>query len=110
MSAIVDFPVKPEARPYLDAFDRGVADKGAAEPAGLAHSRRRGIARFAETGFPSRKSESWRYLDLQPLARDPLFPLDAPSAMVLGAMGERLSGLMLPGQGPRLVIVDGYFA
>jgi Fe-S cluster assembly protein SufD len=109
MSAIIDFPVKPEARPYLDAFDRGVADHPTAESVGLARSRRRGITRFAETGFPSRKSESWRYLDLQPLARDPLLPTQAPPAQVLRAMGERLTGLVLPGPGPRLVIVDGFF-
>ncbi|MFI4947196.1 MAG: Fe-S cluster assembly protein SufD [Alphaproteobacteria bacterium] len=105
MNAIVDYPVKPEARPYLDAFDRGAAD-GAA----LAGSRRSGMARFAEAGFPSRKSENWRYLDLQPLTRDPLLPAAAPSARVLRAMGEHLTGLLLPGKGARLVLVDGHFA
>src|SRR6266702_904635 len=105
MSAIVDFPVKPEARPYLDAFEGQVADNGP-----LAPHRRRGLTRFAETGFPSRKSESWRYLDLRPLARDPLLPAAAPSTRVLRAMGDHLTGLLLPGKGPRLVLVDGYFA
>ncbi len=109
MNAILDFPVKPEARPYLDAFELGVGHLAAIEPAWLAGSRRRGIARFAETGFPSRKSESWRYLDLQPLVQHPLLPAAAPSARVLRAMGERLTGLLLPGQGSRLVIVDGCF-
>ena len=80
MNRIVDFPVKPEARPYLDAFEGGVAHDAQIEPDALARHRRRGLARFAETGFPSRKSESWRYLDLQPLARDPLLPAQAPSA------------------------------
>jgi Fe-S cluster assembly protein SufD len=108
MNAIVDFPVKPEARPYLDAFERGVGHRSETEP--LARRRRRGLARFAELGFPSRKSESWRYLDLQKLAQDPLLPANAPSAQVLRGMGERLTGLLLPGKGPRLVIVDGYFA
>ena len=103
MSAIVDFPVKPEARPYLDAFESDVA--GA-----LGLHRRRGLTRFAETGFPGRKSESWRYLDLQPLAREPLLPAAAPSARILHAAGEHLTGLLLPGKGPRLVLVDGYFA
>ena len=110
MNAIVDFPAKPEARPYHDVFDRGAGRLAETEPAWLARSRRRGIARFAETGFPSRKSESWRYLDLQPLAQDPLLPAQAPSARVLRAMAEHLTGLLLPGQGSRLVIVDGYIA
>ncbi len=109
MNAIVDFPVKPEARPYLAAFEGGVAHNAQIESDSVARHRRQGLARFAETGFPSRKSESWRYLDLQPLARDPLLPAPAPSARVLRAMGEHLTGLVLPGKGPRLVIVDGYF-
>src|SRR6266545_1792882 len=110
MSAIVDFPVKPEARPYLDAFDHGVGRSPDAEPAWLARSRRRGIARFAETGFPSRKSESWRYLDLQKLQREPLLPAAEPSGVVLRRMGERLAHLTLPKTGVRLVLVDGCFA
>jgi Fe-S cluster assembly protein SufD len=106
MNAIVDLPVKPEARPYLDAFEQNPQ----IEAGPLARQRRRGLDRFAEAGFPSRKSESWRYLDLQPLARHPLLPAAAPSAHVLRTMGEHLTGLLLPGKGPRLVLVDGYFA
>src|SRR5438445_295875 len=56
------------------------------------------------------ESDSGRYLDLQPLARDPLLPAAAPSARVLRAMGDHLTGLLLPGKGPRLVLVDGHFA
>jgi Fe-S cluster assembly protein SufD len=106
MSTLADFPVKPEARPYLDAFEQNPQ----IESGPLGRQRRRGLARFAEAGFPSRKSESWRYLDLQPLAQHPLLPAAAPSARVLRTMGEHLTGLLLPGKGPRLVLVDGYFA
>src|ERR1700674_1093320 len=104
MNAIVDFPVKPEARPYLDAFERGIGRRTDAEPAWLARSRRRGLARFAETGFPSRKSESWRYLDLTPLARDSLLPAATPPDTNLDWARKHLTGLLLPGKGPRLVI------
>jgi Fe-S cluster assembly protein SufD len=107
MNAVVDFPVKPEARPYLDAFDRAIGQRSAIEPGWLAGSRRRGIARFAELGFPSRKSESWRYLDLQKLARDPLLPTDPMPGAKLDWAREHLTGLLLPGKGLRLVIVDG---
>jgi Fe-S cluster assembly protein SufD len=69
MSAVVDFPVRPETRPYLDAFN-GVAG----EPEWLARFRQQGLSRFAELGFPSRRSENWRYLDLRPLADRPLLP------------------------------------
>ena len=49
MSTVDNFAVKPEARPYLDAFA-----EASEEPQWLRDSRRRGMTRFAETGFPSR--------------------------------------------------------
>ena len=106
MSAVLDFPVKPEARPYLDAFDRG----GVHEPDWLSRERRRALSRFAELGFPSRRSEGWRYLDLQPLQQKPLLPADLEAGKHDAIAQEQLAGLELPGRGPRLVILDGRFA
>ena len=57
MSAVVDFPVKPEARPYLDAFGRDDRRR-AASRTGSPDSAGASLARFAELGFPSRRSES----------------------------------------------------
>ena len=74
MSAVVDFPVKPEARPYLEAFGRDFS-KHSREPGWLAGQRRRSLARFAELGFPSRRSEAWRYLDLRALEETPMLPV-----------------------------------
>ncbi|HZK89790.1 MAG TPA: Fe-S cluster assembly protein SufD [Stellaceae bacterium] len=99
MNAIVDLPVKPEARPYLDAFS-GVAG----EPEWLARFRRQGLDRFARQGFPTRRSENWRYLDLQPLEKHPMLP---------AVMGEPMgvpNGLALDGSAARIVLVDGRFA
>jgi Fe-S cluster assembly protein SufD len=104
MSAVLDFPVKPETRPYLDAF--GTV---AGEPEWLSRERQRALSRFAELGFPTRKSESWRYLDLQSLQQSPLLP--APSeARPDEAARAQLAALELPGARLRLVIVDGRFA
>jgi Fe-S cluster assembly protein SufD len=99
MSAVVDFPVKPEARPYLDAFS-GTAG----EPEWLAQFRRQGLSRFAELGFPTRRAESWRYLDLQPLEKHPMLP-----AMMGEPMGVSAE-LALDSAGLRLVLIDGRFA
>ncbi len=110
MTTLVDFPVKPEARHSLAAFDKGVGHHAEIEPGWLARARRRGLTRFAELGFPSRKSESWRYLDLQPLARQPLLPAGPLHGKKRDAARELLAGLALPGGGMRLVIVDGLFA
>ncbi len=101
MSAVVDFPVKLEARPYLDA---PLGQAG--EPDWLTRHRRRSLARFAEQGFPSRRGEAWRYLDLRPLEQSPLLPIPgggAKSSMVLDNLG-------IVGAAHRLVLVDGRFA
>jgi hypothetical protein len=103
MSAVIDFPAKPEARPYLDAFDRRPG-----EPEWLASLRERSLARFAETGFPSRRSEAWRYIDLRPLADGPMLP----AAVDRGASARvttLLSEIGLSGIAARLVLVDGRF-
>src|SRR5262249_50132821 len=106
MTVPVDFPVKPEARPYLDAFE---GSREQTEPDWLTEFRRRNLSRFAELGFPTRKSESWRYLDLQPLQRQPLLPA-GPSSHDLDGPRERLSHRRRERGCPRLVIVDGRFA
>jgi Fe-S cluster assembly protein SufD len=101
MSAVIDFPVKPEARPYLDAV-RGFGG----QPDWLAQCRRRALARFAEQGFPSRRGEAWRYLDLRPLEDEPLLPagdVGAASITPLSEIGFRDAA-------HRLVLVEGRFA
>ena len=98
MSAAVDFPVKPEARPYLDAFA-----ETAGEPDWLRRARRVSLNRFAETGFPTRRNESWRYLDLRPLEQHPMLP------SVMGQPMGIPNGLALDRSVARIVLVDGRF-
>jgi len=90
--------MNPEARPYVEAFA-----PPAGEPAWLARARRRGLERFAAEGFPSRRGEGWRYLDLGALAARPLLPRAAAGA-------ADLRGFDLPEAGSTLVLVDGRFA
>jgi Fe-S cluster assembly protein SufD len=99
MNAVVDFPIKPEARPYLDAFS-GTAG----EPEWLARFRQRGLSRFSELGFPSRRSENWRYLDLRPLEQHPMLP------SVIGQPMGVPDGLALDRRAARIVLVDGCFS
>ncbi len=96
MNAVADFLVKPEARPYIDAF----ADD-AREPRWLRDVREEGLHRFARQGFPSRRSENWRYLDLQPLAKRALLPAaprrgaalpaDLPKGVWLGSLDTAIA-------------------
>src|ERR1700730_1618718 len=89
MSAVVDFPVKPETRPYLETFGRA-RHKG--DPDWLTGYRNRSLARFAELGFPSRRSEAWRYLDLHRLEQRPMLPVGSGSAGVTSAVRAPAAG------------------
>ena len=99
MTAVADFPVKPEAQPYLASFR-----ENAAEPEWLRLARRASLNRFGTLGFPSRRGESWRYVDLRPLQDRPLLPQHP------GGLADVPSNLGSSDGGARLVLVDGRFA
>lgn len=106
MTTLVDFPVKPEARPYLDVV-RGFVG----EPDWLARQRRGALARFAEQGFPSRRGEAWRYLDLRPLEQKPLASAGLRrSDEGAGATAQRIAEFGFASAAARLVILDGCFS
>ena len=107
MSAVVDFPVKPEARPYLEAFGRA---RRRSEPDWLAGYRNRSLARFAELGFPSRRSEAWRYLDLHRLEQRPMLPAGQETTVATSGVHEQLTEIGLTVPAHRLVLVNGSFA
>jgi Fe-S cluster assembly protein SufD len=107
MSAIVDFPVKPETRPYLETFGRA---RHEGDPDWLAGYRNRSLARFAELGFPSRRSEAWRYLDLHRLEQRPMLPVGSGAVAVTPAAHEQLTKIGLAEPAHRLVLVNGGFA
>jgi Fe-S cluster assembly protein SufD len=110
MSVIVDFPVRPEARPYIEAFGRSALNRHRGEPDWLAGYRKGGLARFAELGFPSRRSEAWRYLDLRALEQGPMLPGGAERTGVTSATRIALTEIELAAPAYRLVLVDGRFA
>jgi Fe-S cluster assembly protein SufD len=99
MTTLVDFPIRPEARPYIEMF----ADT-ASEPDWLRRARRASLTRFAELGFPTRRSENWRYLDLRALEQHPMLP------SVMGQPMGVPNGLALDRSAARIVLVDGRFA
>jgi Fe-S cluster assembly protein SufD len=109
MSAVVDFPIKPEARPYLDAFGRDGLGR-VREPNWLVGYRKSSLARFGELGFPSRRSEAWRYLDLRGLEKTPMLPAGAMRVVAGAATRAQLAEVGLSETTYRLVLVDGRFA
>jgi Fe-S cluster assembly protein SufD len=110
MSAVVNFPVKPEARPYLEAFGRNAHARDRSEPGWLAGYRKGSLARFAELGFPSRRSEAWRYIDLRPLEQRPMLPAAAEPAGTSATARAQLAEIGLAEPTCRLVLIDGRFS
>ena len=107
MSAVVDFPVKPEARPYLEAYGRA---RHKDDPDWLAGYRNRSLARFAELGFPSRRSEAWRYLDLRSLEQRPMLPVGPECTAVTSTARDQLTEIGLAEPAYRLVLINGRFS
>ena len=53
--------------------------------------RKAGLARFAESGYPSIRDEDWRFTNLRPLTELPFRPVAAPLGQAPGP--EQLDGL-----------------
>ncbi|MHC1768384.1 MAG: Fe-S cluster assembly protein SufD [Verrucomicrobiia bacterium] len=94
---------------YWERF--GQFQNGAArgEPSWLQAVRKEGMARFAETGFPTLKDEDWRFTNVAPIARMPFHPVIEPVQHGLGA--DFIAGLIFGRlSGSKLVFVDGHYA
>jgi Fe-S cluster assembly protein SufD len=91
-----------EVERYRAAF--AARDGARREPGRLAALRRAAIARFTETGFPSPKSEAWKFTNPAPLAGGVF--AEAPEVAVTAAQVEPF---LYPGCAA-LVFVNGRFA
>lgn len=76
------------------------------EPAWLADSRRKAVARFLETGFPTEREECWRYSDLTPLLAVPFQSGKGAEQRVVDSLRSEV--LAVP-DARRLVFVDGRY-
>src|SRR5690348_14555753 len=90
-----------ETAPYRAAFD---AQRRPDEPSWLAESRRAALARFEALGFPTRRSEEWRFTNLGALRRGSFAP--AAAARDAAAPGD-LERWLYPEKTHRLVLIDG---
>ncbi len=89
--------------PYLAQID-GAADLPGAELGWLAARRADARAAFAAEGFPTLKTEAWKYTNLDRLVRTGFAPAAAPGTVEPGS----LAPILLDGAS-RLVFVDGRF-
>ncbi len=99
-----DPPITAHYRTEFDAFATGDADR---DGNGLRALRREAIERFGALGFPTRKDEDWRYINLRSLEQA-AFSRVGNAAVKIGS--DELAPLMPETPlGPRLVFVDGRF-
>ena len=89
---------------YLDVAERFQAERAAATPLWLRSFREQGLAQLSRQGFPTPRSEDWKYTDVAPIVSRPFAPAGDGVKADLKARVEQLA---LPG--PRLVFVDGRF-
>jgi Fe-S cluster assembly protein SufD len=95
--------------------NRSVAEKTLfrqfAESQGLQPSpaRASAFARFAETGLPTRRVESWHYTDLRAAMADAAPLLAVPARAEIEAARLRLAGYERLAPGPRLVLLGGRY-
>ncbi len=92
--------------PHLEKFER--FEKQAKQPGWVFPLRKAGMARFAETGFPTLQDEDWRFTNVAPIARLPFKPVFEPSRPELGpeTITETILGRLNLN---RLVFVNGHF-
>ncbi|MGH7673610.1 MAG: Fe-S cluster assembly protein SufD [Gemmatimonadales bacterium] len=92
---------------YVEAYRAFAANGAAGAPAWLKQLRDGGIARFGELGFPTTKQEAWRFTSVAPLVETPFELARTPDPRHLTP--AQIDGF-IPGQGPRLVFVNGHFS
>ena len=107
---MIQTPVRPrQTDGYWEKFDQFQQSRAGQEVPWLSALRKTGIARFAETGYPTVQDEDWRFTNVAPIAKLPFLPVMAPN--VGAAEQSWLSGLIFEHlQGYRLVFVDGHYA
>jgi Fe-S cluster assembly protein SufD len=93
-------------RYYLDMAERFQAERAAGAPAWLRALRQEGIAQLARQGFPTQSHEDWKYTHVAPISGHAFCPVRTVHEVGVEAAVARLA---LPGAGPRLVFVDGWF-
>jgi Fe-S cluster assembly protein SufD len=67
---------------YVEDFTELSSNGGRAEPAWLRETRRAGIEKFAELGFPTPRNEDWHFTSVAPIAESVFSPLRGSSGTI----------------------------
>lgn len=103
----VNAPNAKAATPELSVYQAAYATHIQPLDDGASALRQRGLERFLSVGFPTRRDEAWKYVDLRPVTRT-AFALAQQTPAALAAVD--VSGYALAQEGYRLVFIDGQFS
>lgn len=101
--------IHESAAPFVADFERTQAMLPGAGTPWLARVRRDALARFAESGVPTRREEEWKYTNLAALSAQEFAAL--PNGSERGLARAQIDALAFEGlEGHRLVFVDGRYS
>ena len=100
--------VAPLTDHYVGAFSDARRQLPGAQHAWLSEIREKGIAAFAELGFPTTRDEQWKYTNVRQLTKHPFATAQRAAQ---GSPGSGLDQVWLPQlKTHRLAFVDGHYA
>jgi Fe-S cluster assembly protein SufD len=94
---------------YLANFETFTSGRGANAPAWLQTLRKNGIDSFSEQGFPTHKTEAWRFTRLRPLLQNE-FTLADPASSKTPKTDQLEQLAFADGDCRRMVFVDGHYS
>jgi Fe-S cluster assembly protein SufD len=93
--------------PYVADFTTFSSNGARAEPAWLRETRRAGIEKFAELGFPTPRNEDWHFTSVAPIAESVFSPLRGASGQIARSALEPFT--FAQSAWPLLVFVNGRY-
>ena len=92
---------------YVEDFTELSKNGASAEPAWLRETRRAGIEKFAELGFPTPRNEDWHFTSVAPIAESVFSPLRGSSGTIEQSALEPFT--FAQSDWPLLVFVNGRY-
>ena len=93
---------------YVEDFTELSKNGASAEPAWLRETRRAGIEKFAELGFPTPRNEDWHFTSVAPIAESVFSPLRGSSGTIEQSALEPFT--FAQSDWPLLVFVNGRYS
>ena len=93
---------------YVEDFTEFSRNGASAEPAWLRETRRAGIEKFAELGFPTPRNEDWHFTSVAPIAESVFSPLRGSSGVIERGALEPFT--FAQSDWPLLVFVNGRYS